>query len=316
MILDDPGRTPMRMFWLCGTFFCSSSSVHGGCQCCLGVALVWPFWSMWVDCSTCPPSGAEKLSSVLVVRSSLHQVVPHNVVPGWSPFAGPLKPQITVHHVYSHHNLVGLDHVDLVPPLLQAGHHQFLQLLLICGGPKARDGPDGPLLHRFKALNVRLGPRWPGSHGILQVGPHVHIVDRGWEKRAYPGNGMHVWFVPTLWRPFGRPSCTSGLAWGLSWWWTQCPAPCCQCQVLSSWLYDTLSQKWGCTCSGFIASVMCWAPGSMIHCPKNGDAPVVVLSGFCASDPETRHIRLHLLQLWQAWFFKCGDSNHFWDSIL
>ena len=37
MILVDPGRTPKRMFWLCDTFSCSSSPVHGVRHCCLGV---------------------------------------------------------------------------------------------------------------------------------------------------------------------------------------------------------------------------------------------------------------------------------------
>ena len=42
--------------------------------------------------------------------------------------------------------------------LLQAGHLQFFQLVLVGGGPEARDGPDGPLLDHLQTLDVSLGP--------------------------------------------------------------------------------------------------------------------------------------------------------------
>ena len=65
-----------------------------------------------------------------------HQIVPHCIISGCSPAVGPLEPQLTVHCVHSCHDLVVLHHVDLSPPLLQAGHPQLFQFVLVGGGPE------------------------------------------------------------------------------------------------------------------------------------------------------------------------------------
>ena len=143
-----------------------SSSISGGRHCCLCVAPIQAlklahrrsfshFW--WQRVPFFYDSQTKKVFSVLVVGPFGHQIVLHCIVSGWPPALGPLEPQVTVHHVHSHHNLVGLHHVDLVPPLLSWAS-PILQLILVGGGP---DG--GPQLDQLQTLNVCLGPWCPAQ---------------------------------------------------------------------------------------------------------------------------------------------------------
>ena len=101
IILVDPPRTPMRMFWLCGTFDPPSSICAGGCHCCLSVAPIQAF-----ELAHCPGfshfrrqavpvvnyPGAEKIPSVLVLCPSWHQAVIRCVTSGWPSAVSPLEP--------------------------------------------------------------------------------------------------------------------------------------------------------------------------------------------------------------------------------
>ena len=87
--------------------------------------------SLWQAVPCHNHSGAEKVPSVLVLSSLGHKVVLHGTVPGCPSAVGPLELLITVLRIHIVHPFVGLHHVDLLSPGLQAGHAQLSQFFLV-----------------------------------------------------------------------------------------------------------------------------------------------------------------------------------------
>ena len=71
------------------------------------------------------------LYSCCLMSSLGHKVVLHGTVPGCPSAVGPLEPLITVLRIHIVHHFVGLHHVDLHSPGLQAGHAQLSQFFLV-----------------------------------------------------------------------------------------------------------------------------------------------------------------------------------------
>ena len=70
-----------------------------------------------------------------------------------------------------------MQHVKLVPPLLEGDHTQFGQPLLVCSAGETRHHPHRPLLLSLQAVRVSLRPWRPRCYREFQMRPNILAIE-------------------------------------------------------------------------------------------------------------------------------------------